>query len=91
LKLGREVLSNLALVSQLGLSLIMPLLICLAACWQLCERTGVGGWVFIPGFFLGIGGSGMTGYKFYRSVMSREKRKKEKEEKKERVAFNRHL
>lgn len=83
-----SVLKNLTMLSQLGLSLVSPLLLCLALCWWLTTRFGIGGWVYILGFFFGLGGSATVAYKVYRSVMNREK--KEQDEKKHRVAFNRH-
>lgn len=86
---GRDLMKNLAVVSQFGLSFITPLLVCLAVCWLLCDRTGVGGWVYIVGFFFGMGSSWMVAYKLYLSVTNKEK--KDKKQKKERVAFNRHL
>lgn len=88
MKQWTSTLKNLTMLTQLGLSFIMPLLMCLALCWWLTAHMGVGGWVFIPGFFFGMGGSAMAGYKAYLAVMKREK-KKDKEKK--RVSFNRHL
>lgn len=80
-----EIGRNLTLLSQLGLSFIMPILICVGLCWFLCDRFGIGGWIYIIGFFFGFGGAFMTAYKFYLSVMSKEKRQDKK-----RVSFNKH-
>ena len=80
-----EIAKHIALLSQLGLSIIMPLLLCIALCWYLTTYHNVGLWVYIPGFFFGLGGSAMTVYKFYLSEI----RKSKKEEKKT-VSFNRH-
>ncbi len=77
---------NLALLTQLGLSLIMPLLLCLGGCYFLTSRLGIGGWIYIPGFFFGLGGSATTGYKFYKMIMKDEKAN----DRKDRVSFNRH-
>lgn len=74
---------------QLGLSLITPVLICLAVCWLIVSKTGAGGWVYIPGFFFGLGGSGTVAYKFYLSINRQQK--KENKKKKNKVSFNRHL
>lgn len=74
------------MLSQFGLSFITPLLLCLAVCWWLTAYMGMGGWVYIPGFFFGLGGSFTVAYKLYLSVMKRQK----KEEKKKKVSFNRH-
>ena len=74
------------MLSQLGLSFITPLLLCLALCWFIISKTGVGGWIYIPGFFFGMGGSGMVAWKLYISVTGKQK----KEETKKHISFNRH-
>ena len=78
LKQWSEILRNVTMLSQLGLSFITPLLLCLALCWFITSRTGVGGWVYIPGFFFGMGGSATVAYKFYLSVNKQEKKKHKK-------------
>ena len=85
----KEVYQNIFMLSQLGLSFIMPLLLCLALCWFFVDRTGVGGWVYIPGFFFGLGGSFTTAYKFYLAVTKKEE--KNEKTKKKKVSFNKHL
>ena len=62
---------------------------CLAVCWLIVSKTGAGGWVYIPGFFFGLGGSGTVAYKFYLSINRQQK--KENKKKKNKVSFNRHL
>lgn len=81
-----DILKNITMLTQFGLSFITPLLVCLGICWWLSSRMGLGGWVFIPGFFFGMGGSGMVAYKLYVSITARQK----KEKKKPKVSFNRH-
>ena len=81
-----DMIKNVTMLTQFGLSFVTPLLLCLAACWWLTAYTGVGGWIYILGFFFGLGGSFMVAYKLYLSVLSREK----KEEKKKKISFNRH-
>ncbi len=88
MKQWAEIVKNLSLLTQFGLSLITPLLLCLAVCWLLTSKAGLGGWVYIPGFILGLGGSGMVAYKLYLSVERRQKKEQEKE--KDKVSFNRH-
>ena len=44
-----KIIKQLTLLTQLGLSLIMPLLMCLAFCWFLTYKFGVGVWVYILG------------------------------------------
>ena len=37
----------------------------------------IGGWIYIPGFIMGLGGSFMTAYKLYLAIMKTQKKKKE--------------
>lgn len=82
-----DIYKNMLMLTQFGLSFITPLLMCLALCWWLNTRIGIGGWVYLLGFFFGMGGSGTVAYKLYLSVVNRQK----KEEKKEKISFNRHI
>lgn len=82
-----QIFAQLTLVAQLGLSLVMPILMCMAGCYLLCTRLGFGLWVYIPGMILGIGASFMTAYKFYLSVTGKEKKPKRSENEK---YFNNH-
>ncbi|WP_455010513.1 AtpZ/AtpI family protein [Oribacterium sinus] len=76
---------NLSILSQFGLSLAMPLLLCLFVAYQLREHFHLSYWIYLPAFFFGLAASFMTAYKFYLSVSKKEK----KQEKKDR-AFNQH-
>ncbi len=80
---------NLTMLTQVGLSLITPLVACLLLCWWLTRRFELGGWIFIPGFFLGLGGSCSTAWKLYQAAMHKEKKTKEK--KKDTLSFNEHI
>lgn len=86
MKQWSDIIKNVSLLTQFGLSLMTPLLFCLGLSWWLCSHFGLGGWIFIPGFFFGLGGSGMVAYKLYLSETLRQK----KETKKDKVSFNRH-
>ena len=86
MKQWSEIMKNITMLSQLGLSFITPLLLCLALCWFITAKTGVGGWIYIPGFFFGMGGSGTVASKFYLSV----NRQQKKSDKKDKVFFNKH-
>lgn len=85
-----QLIGQFAMVGQLGLSLLMPLLLCLIACYLLCTRLSVGAWVYIPGVILGLGGSMTTAYKVYLSVVHREEKKK-KEKNNNEFYFNKHI
>ena len=86
MKQWSEIMRNVTMLSQLGLSFITPLLLCLALCWFPISKTGVGGWIYITGFFFDMGGSATVPYKFYRSI-NRQNKKKSKSKK---IYFNRH-
>lgn len=88
MKKGADILKNITLLGQFSLSLITPLLLCLAVCWWLTTHTGVGGWIYIVGFFFGLGGSGMFAYKFYLSVIKKDETDKTGNRK---ISFNKHL
>ena len=77
---------RLVMIGQLGLSLLMPLLLCLGVCYLLTSRLGLGLWVYFPGFVLGLGGSFMTAYKLWLAAT----RKAEEEGEAEAPGFNRH-
>ena len=74
------------MLTQFGLSLLTPTLLCLFLCYFLSSRLGVGGWIYIVGFFFGLGGSATVGWKFYKAVLKDDKKK----EKRSGVSFNRH-
>ena len=68
-----DISQRLIMLGQLGLSLIMPLLICLGICHLLTTKAGLGLWIYFPGFIFGLGGSFMTAYKMWQSVSARER------------------
>lgn len=67
-------ITNLTMLTQFGLSLVTPLFLCLALCWWLCDRFSVGTWIYLIGFFFGIGGGAVTAWKFGQSVLRHQKR-----------------
>ncbi len=83
-----KLMAQFAMVGQLGLSLVTPLLICIFACYMLTTRLGVGGWVYILGFFFGLGGSMTTAYKVYLEVNKKNAGKKRDEKE---ISFNKHI
>lgn len=87
MKYWTELMKNITTLTQFGLSFITPLLLCLGVCVWLSQHMGMGGWIYIPGFFFGMGGSAMVAYKLYLRVTNRQK----KEKKKRKVSFNRHI
>ncbi|SDB14890.1 MULTISPECIES: AtpZ/AtpI family protein [unclassified Butyrivibrio] len=83
-----KLMTQFAMVGQLGLSLVTPLLICIFVCYLLTTKLGVGGWVYIIGFFFGLGGSAMTAYKVYLEVDKKNEKKKRPDNE---VSFNKHI
>ena len=76
---------NLSILSQFGLSLAMPLLLCLFVAYQLREHFHLSYWIYLPAFFFCLAASFMTAYKFYLSVSEKEKKQETKDR-----AFNQH-
>lgn len=85
-----KLIGQFAMVGQLGLSLLMPLLMCLFACYLLVSKLSAPGWIYIPGFILGLGASMTTAYKVYLSVVQKEEKKKIKRNPNE-VYFSKHI
>ena len=89
MKMFSEVLKQLSLLTQFGLTLLIPTVMCLGICYLLTVKTGAGSWIYIPGLILGLGSSGMVAWKFYLQVMKDEK--KHTDSKKEKtISYNRH-
>lgn len=82
-KPGLSLWSNLMYLTQMGLSLAMPMILCIAAAAWLQNRFGLGGWVVIAGIVLGVGGTVST----FRQILRRESQKA-KRETQQRNAFN---
>ncbi len=81
-----ELIKNLTMLTQFGLSLVTPLLLCMGICWYLNTHLGIGAWVYIAGFFFGLGGSGTFAYKTFRRVSGKAKKKEDDKG----ISFNRH-
>lgn len=74
---------NLLYLTQLGLSLAMPLLLCIFGAAWLRQRFDLGNWVVLLGIVLGFGGSAVTFRDVYRSAVAKARR-----ESKEPRSFN---
>lgn len=59
-------LQNLTWLTQLGLSLTVPPILCLAAADWLSRRFGLGEWVFLAAIILGVGSAAYTFIEFAR-------------------------
>ncbi len=85
-----KIFNNFVLIGQFGLSLIMPVIICVVLCYMLVSHGFAGAWVYIPGFIMGLGASFMTAYKFYLFVLKKEEKKSSRVNRKG-VYFNHHI
>lgn len=59
-----DILKNLTILTAVRPFFYYPLLLCLALSWWLTEKFNLGSWVYIPGFFFGLGGSAMVATNF---------------------------
>lgn len=69
----RDVFNTLPLVSQLGISLVVPLVFCLLICYFLADRFGLGSWIYIIGIILGLGAFAATCYRIYKKETDKSK------------------
>ena len=77
---------ELAWLTQLGISLITPPLLCAAVCWWAIGRLGWPAWTMLPALGLGFGAAAVGFYNFYKYTQ----RKSERGHKKDPPAFNDH-
>lgn len=88
MKIKSEILKNLTLITQFGFSFITPTIICISVCWWLNNNCDVGCWIYLIGFFFGLGGSFTFAYKFYISTVKSSR--KDEIRKKNTLCFNNH-
>ena len=67
----RECAENLALLTQLGISVAAPPLLCLYLADWLRDQFSLGGWIMAVGLVLGIGGSVTSVYRFWLMIRKR--------------------
>jgi len=82
----QEIIKYVSFLGQLGLSFAAPLVLCILGSWYLCEKLGVGPWIYVVGIVFGLGAAFMTAYKFYLLMT----KGKEKDKDKKPVSFNDH-
>ena len=74
-------LQSLSYLTQVGLSVAAPIVLCILGAWWLNDRCGVGEWVFLPAFVLGIGGGVASFVKFAQYFARKNKNKHNNENK----------
>ena len=80
-----KALEDIVWLTQLGLSMLLPLLLCLGGCWWAGSRWGWPEGVYLPGGFLGLAAGAQNFW-----VFARERMERAKKEKTSRVGFNSH-
>ena len=67
----RECAENLALLTQLGISVAAPPLLCLYLADWLRDQCSLRGWIMAVGLVLGIGGGVTSVYRFWLMIRKR--------------------
>lgn len=71
-KKTKEILRNLSMITQLGLSVMTPILLCVVGAGYIDRRFDTGSWVLIPGIVIGAG-AGMLSMIKIGKMMSKKK------------------
>ena len=79
-------LEDLVWLTQLGLNLLLPLVLCLGGCWWAVNHWSWPMWAYIPAIVLGLAAGGQNFW-----VFAKEHLKRAKKEKPRRVGFNSHF
>ena len=80
-----KALEDLVWLTQLGLNMLLPLVLCLAGCWWAVERWNWPEWLFLPAVGLGLAAGAQNFW-----VFCKERLERSKHEKNHRVGFNSH-
>ncbi len=64
-------------VTQLGLSLVTPLILLVLLAFWLRKTFSLGDWVVLVGLALGLISMGLTFYRIYRGILKQSKNKKD--------------
>lgn len=80
-----KVLEDLVWLTQLGLVMLLPLVLCLGGCWWAVNRWGWPMWLYLPAVLLGLAAGGQNFWQFAKGRLRRAKK-----EDGGRVGFNTH-
>lgn len=81
-----KLLEDVVWLTQLGLSMLLPLVACLWGCSWLTTHAGVGSWVYIPGILVGLASGAVSFRNFGRMMLKRAEKTKSNHS----IGFNRH-
>ena len=70
----------LSFLTQVGLSILTPILLCVLAAVWLQNRFGLGNWVVVVGILLGVGGGFCSLFQFFQFVQREGKKEREEQE-----------
>lgn len=82
-----KMMQDLTWLTQLGISITAPPLLCALGAGWLISRFGWPGWVMLPALLLGLGGAAASMWGFYRHAQL----KAQKAKRSAAPAFNQHL
>ena len=74
----REFAENLALLTQLGLSVAMPPILCLLVAGWLRNQFALGLWIMVVALILGIGGGVTSFWKLWKMIEKRQEKQQRK-------------
>ena len=80
-----KALEDLVWLTQLGLNMLLPLVLCLGGCWWAEEHWNWPEWLFLPAVLLGLAAGAQNFWVFCKERMDRAKT-----DKNHRVGFNSH-
>lgn len=80
-----KVLEDLVWLTQLGLTMLLPLVMCLGGCWWAVTRWGWPMWLYLPAVLLGLAAGGQNFWVFARGRLRRAQKDQNR-----RVDFNHH-
>ena len=81
-----KALEDLVWLTQLGLNMLLPLVMCLGGCWWAVSRWGWPMWVYLPAVLLGLAAGAQNFWVFVKERLDRSKKDKPR-----RTGFNSHL
>ena len=61
-----KLFNELAWLTQLGFSFMMPPLLCIGGAWLCVQKLGAPLWIMLPAFVLGFGAAATSFYNFYK-------------------------
>ena len=80
-----KALEDIVWLTQLGLNMLLPLVLCLGGCWWAVTNWGWPEWLFLPAVLLGLAAGAQNFWVFCKERLDRTKK-----EKNARVGFNSH-